>query len=307
MRCLYDGEHPCGRCPSCLANRQRAFMYRLDQEKDHCSFYFWLTLQYDDEHVPRLSDGEMCFSKEHCHKFFEKLRSRYKERFYFKHFLVSEYGPNSTHRPHYHCLLLCYDQSPSSISQRYEDRHEIRKFLIEKAWPHGHVTEKSFHGRVLRYLTKYCLKPELLGQKHTMKPFTLISRGIGLSYLDSIPEEQKQQMIKDLNFTVRYGSGHLSLPRYYVDKLVPHSLEDLQKLIPEDVENEESWIPYREMQDLRERLQDQHNKQVFNRAKNQLRKDVSIGAIGQDIRHRDRVISTSWNNFISVSKSRKDL
>ena len=190
MRCIYDGVHPCGKCPACLANRQRAFCFRLDQEKDKCSFYFWLTLQYSDAFVPRLEDGEMCFSKEHCRQFFEKIRKRYQEKrgnlaqFKFKHFLVSEYGPNSTHRPHYHLLLLVYSDLP--LAKVYKVRCEMKDYILHEAWPYGYVTEKSFHGRVLSYLTKYCTKPELIGEKHTMKPFTLISRGIGLSFIDDL-------------------------------------------------------------------------------------------------------------------------
>ena len=160
-------------------------MFRLDQEKENCSFYYWLTLQYDDEHVPREA-GEMVFSKKHCREFFEKLRRRYSDKgITFKHFLVSEYGPNSTHRPHYHCLLMVYLQGNFEETRFYQS--EIKDFILTEAWPHGHVTEKSFHGRVLRYLTKYCCKPEMIGQYHRMKPFTLISRGIGLSYLESVP------------------------------------------------------------------------------------------------------------------------
>lgn len=203
-----------------MANRQRAFCFRLDQERDNCTFYFWLTLQYDDDHVPK-DHGEMCFSKAHCHKFFEKLRLRYRDSGHtFKHFLVSEYGPNGTHRPHYHCLLMVYNEY--NLAQNYEVKREMKDFILSVAWPYGHVTEKGFHGRVLRYLTKYCTKPELIGDYHRMKPFTLISRGIGLSYLDSLSDYQKQQMIEKHDFSVRYGSGKIQLPRYYTDKIFKH-------------------------------------------------------------------------------------
>lgn len=306
MRCIYDGEHPCGTCPACLANRQRGFMFRLDQEKETASFYFWLTLQYDDEHVPRLKSQEMCFSKEHCHKFFEKLRSRYKgANITFKHFLVSEYGPNATKRPHYHCLLLAYG-GPTDLAGRYKIRTEIRKYLIEKAWPHGHVVEKSYHGRVLSYLTKYCTKPELLGDHHTMKPFALISRGIGLSFYDNIPEEQKRQMIQDLDFTVRYGASKIQLPRYYTDRLLPHSREDLRKLIPEDPVNGD-WTAYDQMALLRSRIFEKNNEKVYNRAKNEDRLQRSVEDIQKAIRTRARRIGSTLENFRSITNKRKDL
>lgn len=259
MRCLYNGEYPCGKCPACFANRQRGFMFRLDQERENCSFYFWLTLQYDEDHVPHVEgSSEYCFSKEHCRGFFEKLRKRYKlQGFTFKHFLVSEYGPNGTHRPHYHCLLMVY--SDKGLSELYKARKEMREFILEKAWVHGHVTEKSFHGRVLRYLTKYCLKPELLGDKHTMNPFTLISPGIGLSYLTKLGEKRLQKMRDSLDFTVRYGSGKMSLPRYYVDKIFPHGKKDLLSLIPEDESDIDAWSDYNKLQSIRDQFNQLHN------------------------------------------------
>lgn len=227
MRCLYDGVHPCGKCPHCLANRQRAFMFRLDQEKENATFYYWLTLQYSDEFVPRLQSGEMCFSKEHCRRLFETLRKRYKKQNYtFKHFLVSEYGPNATHRPHYHCLLLVYSEDQKKIKQLIKDRNDMREFIRE-TWFYGHVEEKSYHGRVLSYLTKYCCKPEMIGEYHEMKPFTLISPGIGKCYVDKLTADQKQYMIDNMDFSVRYGSGKMQLPRYIVDKIFPHSKQDL--------------------------------------------------------------------------------
>lgn len=305
MRCLYDGEHPCGSCPACLANRQRGFMFRLDQEKEKASFYFWLTLTYDEDHVPRLESQEMCFSKAHCREFFERLRSRYKSKaITFKHFLVSEYGPNATERPHYHLLLLAYGGS-SDLAGRYKERQEIRKFLIEKAWPYGFVNEKTFHGRVLSYLTKYCLKPELIGQRHTMKPFTLISKGIGLSYLDSLPQLQKDQMLSSLDFSVRYGSGKISLPRYYVDRLAPHSAEDLRRLIPEDPLNG-SWEDYERMSQLRARFFAKNNHLAFERAREAI-KHQSPEAIQAEIRKKKREVGSAMADFRSKVKQRKDI
>lgn len=200
-------------------------MFRLDQEKESASWYYWLTLQYDEDHVPRLPSGEYCFSKEHCRLFFEHIRIKYRDQgITFKHFLVSEYGPNSTHRPHYHCLLLVYTPVDFDIAQKYNAYKEMRNYLIDQAWKYGHVTEKSFHGRVLRYLTKYCCKPEILGEYHEMPPFTLISKGIGADYLNKLGEKRLEQMRQKMDFTVFYGSGKMQLPRYYTDKIMPHSV-----------------------------------------------------------------------------------
>lgn len=303
MRCLYDGVHPCGRCPACLANRQRAFCFRLDQERESCSWYYWLTLQYDEDHVPHIENSsEYCFSKQHCREFFEKLRKRYNS-VKFKHFLVSEYGPNGTHRPHYHCLLLVYSKDP--IKLQIEMREEMKDFILNVAWPNGHVTEKSFHGRVLRYLTKYCTKPELIGEKHTMKPFTLISKGIGISYLDKLPAKQLDQMKQSLDFTVRYGSGFIQLPRYYVDKILPHSMEDLRKVTPtKNLDRLSSWTEYNKLVEVRTSLANRQNLLVSQRVNKLLQQNLDPI---EEIRFREISRNAVYDNFRSKLKSRKDL
>lgn len=303
MRCFYDGLHPCGKCPACLANRQRAFMFRLDEEKDQSKFYFWLTLTYDDDHVPRFDDGEMCFSKSHCRNFFEKLRKRYEKKGNkFKHFLVSEYGPESTHRPHYHCLLMVYNEFKPEVN--YLVRKEMRDFIINKAWDYGHVTEKAYHGRVLRYLTKYCNKPELLGEHHSMKPFTLISRGIGLSFLDRLPDDHKKQMIDKLDFTYRYNGGKIQLPRYIVDKILPHSAEDLRKAMPNDPAGD--WSEYDRIKSIRDRLQQKQN--ILNlRAHHDLMQIDSYEGLLDYAKEKNDTNNYQMSIFRSKLKKRKNL
>lgn len=330
MRCLYRGIHPCGKCPACLANRQRAFCFRLDQEKESASFYYWLTLTYNEESVPKMkvlqhnrdyeqeptfpkkmlsSDSQevefMCFSKEHCRSFFEKIRKKYsKLGVKFKHFLVSEYGPNGTERPHYHCLLMVY--TPFDFVKNVNFRSELLDFILNDCWPYGFITEKTFHGRVLKYLTKYCCKPELIGQFHPMKPFTLISPGIGLNYLDQLSEHKKKQMVRDLDFTVRYGASKIQLPRYYTDKLLPHSKKLLNSLIPDDPGGD--WSDYLKLKNIREKITDKQNRLA---SKNyHVKRSHFVDSFEGDIQLSRNLISereAAFNNFREQLLKRVDL
>lgn len=276
----------------------------MDQERDACSFYFWLTMTYDDENVPHIEGtNELCFSKEHCREFFEKLRKRYKcKGFTFKHFLVSEYGPNASHRPHYHCLLLVYSND-HTLAQLYTERKEMLEFINNKSWPYGFIKEKTFHGRVLSYLTKYCTKPELIGEQHTMKPFALISPGIGLSYLTQIPPEQIEQMKESLDFTVRYKDSKIMLPRYYVDRIVPHSLEDLRQALPK--RRNGNWSRYMYLRALRERMNERNNGLVLQRVNGLVNKHSGDDfAISREL-EQNRL--AAYENFKSQLNNRKDL
>lgn len=301
MRCLYGTDHPCGSCYACLLNRQRAFCFRLDQEKDEATFYYWMTLQYDPEHVPYSHVGDMCFSKDHCRSFFEKIRKRYTKRFMkqnygldlqlkFKHFLVSEYGPNGTRRPHYHLLYMVY-MSDITLKQKVKIRHDILRFILDEAWPYGHVEYTQFHSNVLSYLTKYCCKPELIGEFHSMKPFTLISPGIGLKWLEKQDPLRLWQMILNKDFTVRYGTGKLELPRYYKDRIMPHSLADMRKAVESGDMNEYRRIMMNRSESFRRQLQLQEQQRLFEKDPEDL------------IQHREQVMA----EFRSKLKNRKNI
>lgn len=292
MRCLWNGDHPCGKCPACLANRQRGFMFRLDKEKEFCSFYYWLTLQYDPDHVPRKPSGDMCFDKKHCRLFFEHIRIKYRESgITFKHFLVSEYGGNGTKRPHYHCLLLVYCPVHLNLADQFKLNREMRDYLIHQAWKYGHVTEKAFHGRVLRYLTKYCCKPEIVGDYHEMSPFTMISSGIGEKYLESLSKDRINQIKSSGDFTVRYGSGKIQLPRYYLDKILPSSRADREKALEEN---------------NLERFKELNQNWYIRRSSNRRLASLQASKLEQQFKINDDLIGFDTSKYLRLSESNRD-
>ena len=184
---------------------------------------YWLTLTYSDEYLPMNEQNEPIFWKPHCRSFFEILRKKYSKECKFKHFLVSEYGDN-TIRSHYHCLLFVYMLGESNLKQRYDLRKRILVTIKEQAWPYGFAYNKEWHGGVFSYLTKYCCKPEMLGEPVADKTFTLISPGIGLAYLDNLNVEYREQ---NLDFTCVFNGKKMTLPRYYMDKIAPSRVPSL--------------------------------------------------------------------------------
>lgn len=225
MLCLYPrpGNFPCGQCMNCLINNQMQWKFRLKKEVLVSDLAFWLTLQYDNEHlyIPEIGDclNRPAVCKKHCQNYFRQLRKVFKSKKFdikFKYFLTSEYGP-LTNRPHYHCLILvqCKDKSLNNLLYLKSELYHI----LKEHWYHGHVHESSFHSGVISYLTKYCLKP----QKDYDSPiynFRLISHGIGEKFLENVDFQQAV----DLNFKLPEGY----LPRYYRDKIVKKLSEDLE-------------------------------------------------------------------------------
>lgn len=225
MKCFYPvtsptGVRPCGQCAACLVNKSLSWKFRLEKEVLVSDLALWLTLQYDEEHLPR-SNGIPCVNKDHCINFFHKLRKWIKEhdlKVSFKYFLVAEYGPQ-TLRPHYHTLLLF-----KLPSMALDSMLELRQTLYEQCkarWYHGHVQESLFHSGVIRYLSKYVFK-DAMSNLYPVPTFRLISKGIGEDYLKKLNLEG---LIRDC---WRDPSG--LVPRYYRDKLLPSSGASIKAL-----------------------------------------------------------------------------
>lgn len=185
MLCLYPRENgqSCGQCMACRLNDQMAWKFRLKWHLMSQDLGFWLTLQYDEEHLPRSDSGIPVVCKLHCQNFFRQLRKRLKNRdinLKISYFLTSEYGPQ-THRPHYHCLLMFKSTEHMDNKQLVKLRTDLFDY-IKEAWYHGFVLEKKLHNGVISYLTKYCLK-ESDSYTPPVSTFRLISKGIGEYYI----------------------------------------------------------------------------------------------------------------------------
>lgn len=164
---------PCGKCFSCLQRKRSEWMFRLYKELETSSSAYFVTLTYDDLHVPT-KNGRQCVSKKDIQKFFKRLRFNIRP-FQIRYFLVSEYGPK-TLRPHYHMILFNF---PNELKNKLDD------YLLD-SWQNGFITIAPVTSGRISYVCSYCLdksKP----QKDLEKNFMLCSKRpfIGSSYLDN--------------------------------------------------------------------------------------------------------------------------
>lgn len=102
-----DGKHympvPCGKCAGCLTASRLQWAFRLRQEmRDSVECHF-VTLTYDDEHVPIKDDCFFTLRKKDFQDFMKRMRKHYGA--ILRYYAVGEYGGNF-HRPHYHVLLF---------------------------------------------------------------------------------------------------------------------------------------------------------------------------------------------------------
>lgn len=201
---------PCGKCPYCRNKRINQWIFRLKWHAKYSNSAIFVTLTYDNEHVPITPNRLMTLRRKDARLFFVRLR-KYSgqtkdtpEKDRIKYYIVGEYG-SKTHRPHYHAIIFNAD-----VMQ------------VEKSWKHGSIHVGSITSDSLAYTLKYINK-----QKDTKRhnrddremEFANISNGIGRQYTDNskIVKRHKEQLYSKPFLTV--DGYRLGIPRYYKDKM----------------------------------------------------------------------------------------
>lgn len=219
----FTREVPCGKCYPCLVNKRKEWTFRAYQELKAAFSAVFITLTYDDDHLP-LADTVPTLFKRDLQLFFKRLRKENdmyqniipfdlnnpQKRFKLTYYAVGEYGPR-TERPHYHILLF--------------NLHPDLYPAIDKKWPDGHVKIGKVNSNSIQYVTGYVLtKRSFYEQKEN--EFALISKGFGKEYMKNALHHLKS---KDL-FVINQKGKKQSLPRYYRDKILSPAYRKLKSL-----------------------------------------------------------------------------
>lgn len=236
---------PCGKCIICLQNRRKHWSFRLEQEYKTCQSAYFITLTYDDANLPfKYGDKPECMNiaewtvhggykdskfnrptpslkKRDLFLFLKALRqfnTRDREKYEsiaklpknslkkaeFKYYACGEYGSN-TKRPHYHIILF-------NLNSWYTTDFVTSKIL--EIWKHGQVHIGGVSPASITYVAKYLInsyEENICNEK----PFSVMSKGIGLSYIDKTRgwfEETGNNFILDQGIKK-------SIPRYFRKKL----------------------------------------------------------------------------------------
>lgn len=143
-------ELPCGQCVGCRLERSRQWAMRCVHESQMHEHSVFVTLTYDDEHVPGRSLVYRDFQL-----FMKRLRkAKGRVRFY----MCGEYGENFG-RPHFHaCLFGCF----------FEDRVHFRSLPsgssiytseeLSKIWKNGFASIGDVTFESAAYIARYVMK-----------------------------------------------------------------------------------------------------------------------------------------------------
>jgi len=193
---------PCNKCVACLQNRRAHWSFRLQQELKVSSSSHFVTLTYDEKHVPKTTKNVNTLNKADLQDFFKRLRKKTSNR--LRYYAVGEYG-SKTHRPHYHVILF------NATAQ-----------AVCETWNKGHTHIGQLTPASCGYTLKYIAK-----KKQTQKPnddrapiFSVMSKGLGLHYCTDPAVQRWHTSDLSGRYYIPAGGGvKASMPRYYRDRL----------------------------------------------------------------------------------------
>ena len=190
-----------------MKRRTSGWSYRLVKEGDRSKTALFVTLTYDNEHVPKSNKNFKTLDKSHVQKFMKRLRKLSNEK--IKYYAVGEYG-GETMRPHYHIIM--FNANAEMVKRAWAlDNKTIGHIYI------GSVSEASI-GYTLKYMTK---KGKIPVHKNDdrQKEFSLMSKGLGSNYLtENMINWHKADITKRMYVPMK-DNKKIAMPRYYKDKI----------------------------------------------------------------------------------------
>lgn len=199
---------PCGKCLLCRIAKSREWSVRILHESSTVDDSTFVTLTYDDEHLPQ----DYGLHKDHLQKFIKRLRRKIEPR-KIRYYGCGEYGEKYG-RPHYHIIIF-------NMSIKEES-------LIKDVWQQGMIKCGTVTYDSARYVADYIFKKydgkkgeEVYGK--LQRPFQVYSKGIGKDFAQS----SKAYILRKKGITVR--GVEVGLPRYY-RKLLDIDPEEMHEL-----------------------------------------------------------------------------
>lgn len=147
---------PCGQCMECRIAKAREWSIRLLHESFCHERNCFVTLTYDDDHLP--ADKDLHY--DHVQKFLKSLRKFLDEKFgrKIRFYACGEYGSKSF-RPHFH--LIIFGEDFSFDRKLWSVRHGNKLFRsasLERFWTYGFSSVGSVSYDSVMYVARYVTK-----------------------------------------------------------------------------------------------------------------------------------------------------
>ena len=233
---------PCGQCIGCRLDYSKQWATRCMLESEYHDENYFITLTYDDEHVPYSEyvdeDGvvqdSLTLVKKDVQDFVKRVRRYfdYTGQEGFRYFCCGEYG-SKTARPHYHMIAFGLHLDDLELYQRTPLGDYYTSEFLSGKWKNGYVIIGSVTYQSCAYVSRYILKKQkgassdVYSAFNISPEFTVMSRnpGIGKQYF-----EDNFNSIYDTDSIVVSGGYCVNPPRYF-DNLMNDIDEELMSSI----------------------------------------------------------------------------
>lgn len=282
---------PCGMCIGCRIAKTREWSLRLLMESKSWKKCCFLTLTYDEEHLPHTGCGRMTLDPEHTRKFWNrermhlhrwKLKNDADYRMDYvghsespdlvssppllKYFMCGEYG-DSYKRPHYHAIVFGTDFTTLGNwwIHHYQDGKPVyTSDELIKMWPYGMATVDDVTIERIRYVVGYVQKkiykdPWKYFQEYgcCVHPFQRQSNGLCLNYYTDHKDDYW------INLHPRVNGVSYSTPRYLLKK--DSNLKLAMSLIHDRLESQGAFANTESYESMKQR-------EIDMKAKSRLKK-----------------------------------
>lgn len=220
---------PCGACTGCISDRARDWAIRCAHEAQMHEHNAFLTLTYDDDHVPHINDdpdAPFTLRPADFTNFMKRLRKARNNK--LRYLQAGEYG--SLGRPHHHALIFGLNFPDMKRHQKRNDYWLYTSDELASLWTHGFSSIGTVTVQSGMYVAQYTLKkqtPRVHQDRLAVPEYATMSRrpGLGYSWLhtyggDIYPED----------LVVTSTGNRAKPPRYYDNILATYHPEGLERL-----------------------------------------------------------------------------
>lgn len=223
----------CGKCLPCITRRRSIWMHRLMLENLQHEHSAFVTLTYEDKHLPKTEDGLPTLVPRDLQLWLKRIRKQcaaINEQFKLRFFAVGEYGSQSE-RPHYHVALFGH---PTCLKFQTDLRMGPGTCCsicssVQKTWTFGSVHLGRIEPKSMNYICGYVLKrmtsPEdlRLGGRHPEFARMSLVPGIGAGAMDDaasvMMQYQLEDRVEDVPHSLDHGKRGRPLGRYLQGRL----------------------------------------------------------------------------------------
>ena len=216
----------CGMCRGCRLEVARQKAMRCVLESSRYERNCWLTLTYDDDHLPK----DNSINYDDVKNFWKRFRDR-KGYPKIKYFVAGEYGEKRS-RPHYHACLFNWDfDDKKYLKESYGGDDLFTSRDLESIWQNGDCYLGAITFESAAYTARYTMDKrvgpdaEAFYRRLGVRPETSwTSKGLGKTWLDEFCSD-----IYPKDFVTMRGVK-LRPPAYF-DKLLMRIDPDLMGVV----------------------------------------------------------------------------